>query len=249
MISRLIFNADDFALTALVSAAIVKAHQEGVVTSTTILANCDDKLLEEAVEYAKHNPNLGFGAHLVLTTRRPLLDTHKTLVDAMGNFGVAQDSLDSVDTEEVYMEWKAQLERLSEHFQLTHIDSHHHVHLHPKLRSVVRRLGDEYCIPIRDTKDGFPKRIHADLGFYAETTTLEYLKQVMENNKGLVEIMVHPGYKEDVFLQEISSYVDYRQQELEVLTSKELKDYIHDHNINLVNYGVIQLRRSKSIAK
>ena len=249
MISRLIFNADDFALTALISAAIIEAHQQGVVTSTTILANCDEKLLLEAVEYSKHNPDLGFGAHLVLTTRRPLLETHKTLVDESGNFGLTYDTLDKVDTEEVYMEWKAQLDRLSEHFELTHIDSHHHVHLHPKLRSVVRKLGDEYGIPIRDTKDGFPKRIHADLGFYAENTTFEYLKSIMKKHKGLVEIMVHPGYKDDVFLQEISSYVDYRQTELEVLKSQELKDFIKSNNINLVNYNVIQLRRSNKVAK
>ena len=248
MISRLIINADDFAMTALVSAAIIEAHQQGVVTSTTILGNCDQKLLEEAVEYSKHNPDLGFGAHLALTTRRPLLDTHKTLVDALGNFGVKHETVDQVDPEEVYEEWRAQLNRLSKHFNLTHIDSHHHVHLHPKLRSVVRRLGEEYCIPIRDTKDGFPKRIHADLGFYGEDVTLEYLKDVMENHKGLIEIMVHPGYKDDLFLQEISSYVEMREVELEILKSQELKDYIAANDINLVNYSVIQLRRPKKVA-
>ena len=47
MINRLIVNADDFALTSGISRAIVEAHQKGIVTSTTILGNCDEKLLEE----------------------------------------------------------------------------------------------------------------------------------------------------------------------------------------------------------
>ena len=59
MIKRLIVNADDFALTSDISRAIIESFQNGVVTSTTILANCDAKLLEEAIELSKQNPDLG----------------------------------------------------------------------------------------------------------------------------------------------------------------------------------------------
>ena len=36
---RLIVNADDFGLTPGVSRGILRAHREGLVTSTTVLAN------------------------------------------------------------------------------------------------------------------------------------------------------------------------------------------------------------------
>ena len=103
MIKRLIVNADDFGITSEVSRAIVEAHQKGIVTSTTILANCDDKVLEEAVELSKQNPNLGIGAHLVLTMRAPILKDQPDLIDNMGNFRFNYDDMDEIDLELVYL--------------------------------------------------------------------------------------------------------------------------------------------------
>ena len=244
MIKQLIVNADDFALTSGVSRAIIEAHQKGIVTSTTILGNCDEKLLEDAQCYAESNPKLGFGAHLVLTTRRPILSTHKTLIDEQGNFKYTMQTInESLDVEEVYEEWKAQIERLLNHFKLTHLDSHHHVHLLPYLKPIVLRLSEEYNLPIRDESDGFPRRVKVDIGFYGENATLDYLKGIMDKNTGILEIMVHPGYKNDLFLSEISSYSDKREEELEILTSESIQTFIRDNNIELVNYGIIHLNK------
>lgn len=243
MISRVIINADDFGLTSGVSRAIVEAHRNGIVSSTTVLANCDQKLLEEAQELSKQNPKLGIGAHLVLTTRKPLLDTHKTLVDDMGNFKYRFDTIDDlIDTNEVYAEWKAQIERLQEYFTLTHFDSHHHVHMNPKLSSIAHKLSDEFKLPIRAQHDRFPRQIETELGFYDQAVTTETLINAMSNRKGLIEIMVHPGYADDVFLDEISSYSAMREKELEILTNSEIQDFLKKENIELVNYGVIHLK-------
>lgn len=242
MIKRLIVNADDFGMTSGVSRAIVEAHQKGIVTSTTILANCDDKVLEEAVELSKQNPNLGIGAHLVLTMRAPILKDQPDLIDNMGNFRFNYDDMDEIDPELVYLEWKAQLDRLSQHFKLTHIDSHHHVHMHKTLQPIARRLSKEYKLPLRSEKDNFPFGIKVALGFYKENATIDYLKNVMSEEKGLLEIMVHPGYADDTFLQEISSYSNERQNELEILCSDEIKEFIESEDIELVNYAFIHLK-------
>ncbi len=243
MVTKIIFNADDFALTSDITSAIIESHKNGVVMSTTVLGNADSKLLEEASELSKQNPKLGVGAHLVLTTRKPILSTHTTLVDQAGFFNLSSNSLSSeISLEEVYEEWKAQLTRLKEYFDLTHIDSHHHVHLDPRINKIARRLGREFKLPLRSLRDNFPKEVKADLGFYKETVTLDYLINLMSKQKGLVEVMVHPGYDSDVFLHEISSYTADREKELEILTSPELKDYIKENNIQLVNYGFIKLK-------
>ena len=242
MIKRLIVNADDFGMTSGVSRAIVEAHQKGIVTSTTILANCDDKVLEEAVELSKQNPNLGIGAHLLLTMRAPILKDQPDLIDKMGNFRFNYDDMDEIDPELVYLEWKAQLDRLSQHFKLTHIDSHHHVHMHKTLQPIARRLSKEYKLPLRSEKDNFPFGIKVALDFYKENATIDYLKNVMSEEKGLLEIMVHPGYADDTFLQEISSYSNERQNELDILCSDEIKEFIESEDIELVNYAFIHLK-------
>ncbi len=241
MIKRVIFNADDFALTSGITRAIIEAHELGVVNSTTILGNCDEKLLIEAADLASSHPNLGVGAHLVLTTREPLLDTHKTLVDDQGFFKYKPDTLDdNIDLKELYDEWKAQLNRLKQYFDLTHIDSHHHVHLDDRLHKVVRRLSREFKLPLRSVRDNLPTEVKADLGFYGEYATLEYLQDTMNRFNGLIEFMVHPGYEDDTFLQEISSYNTLRQKELEILCSDKLKNFLKKHHIKNINYAKIK---------
>ncbi len=241
MINRVIFNADDFALTSGITRAIIESHNNGVVMSTTVLGNCDEKLLIEAADLAKQHPKLGVGIHLVLTTRSPLLDTHKTLVDELGNFNIdANTPSDSVDLNEVYDEWKAQIKRISEHFDITHIDSHHHVHLDSRLNKIARRLSREFKLPMRSVRDNLPTEVRCDLGFYDETATLEHLYETMARYSGTLEFMVHPGAKEDLFLEEISRYNAKRYDETVLLTSDELRKFLKDNKIKVTNYRSIK---------
>ena len=66
---ELILNADDFGLTKGVNEGIVRAYREGILTSTTLMANA--LAFDDAVERARANPKLGVGCHLVLTGGRP----------------------------------------------------------------------------------------------------------------------------------------------------------------------------------
>jgi chitin disaccharide deacetylase len=56
---RLIVNADDFGFTRGVSLGIIRAFKEGILTSTTMMANGD--AFEHAVVLAKEHPNLAVG--------------------------------------------------------------------------------------------------------------------------------------------------------------------------------------------
>ena len=57
--SRLIVNADDFGQTRGVNAGIVEAHRNGILTSTTLMAN--GEAFEDAVTLAHGIPELGVG--------------------------------------------------------------------------------------------------------------------------------------------------------------------------------------------
>ena len=61
---RLIVNADDFGLHPLINEGILESHQQGIVTSTSLLASGD--YFEDAVSLAKTTPTLGVGIHICL---------------------------------------------------------------------------------------------------------------------------------------------------------------------------------------
>ena len=82
---RLIINADDFGLTAGVNRAIVEAHENGVVSSATLMAN--GQAFAQAVRLAQSTPRLGVGCHVVLVDGSPLLPRTQvqSLLDRSGN--------------------------------------------------------------------------------------------------------------------------------------------------------------------
>src|SRR5713226_5417840 len=67
---RLIVNGDDFGFTAGTNAGILRGHREGILTSTTIMAN--GAAFDQAVEIALANPGLGVGCHVAVIDGRPV---------------------------------------------------------------------------------------------------------------------------------------------------------------------------------
>jgi predicted glycoside hydrolase/deacetylase ChbG (UPF0249 family) len=106
----LIVNADDFGLTPGVCQGILKAHKEGIVTSTTILINSPH--LDLALNLLTETPKLDLGLHLNITWGKPVLPLSKvkTLVDENGFF-IRNKNFETINPEEVGEEWKAQIEK------------------------------------------------------------------------------------------------------------------------------------------
>jgi chitin disaccharide deacetylase len=149
---RLIINADDFGLTAGVNRGIVEAHEHGVVTSATLMAN--GPAFEEAIGLAKSRPRLGVGCHVVLVDGAPLLNKTAvaSLLDPAGNssgephfregisrFG-ALALMGRLAADEIEAEATAQIRKLqSAGIPVTHLDTHKHTHLFPHvLRPLLR---------------------------------------------------------------------------------------------------------------
>ena len=152
---QLIINADDFGLTSGVNRGILDCFLAGSVTSTTLMVNTPATL--EAIEMAKANPGLGIGLHFNLTLDRPLCSSKEvpTLVDSDGNFpGRAACErkllLGKVKVTDIEREFHAQLDRFTSFgIPLTHIDSHQHIHLFPRVFDVLARCCAERDIPLR----------------------------------------------------------------------------------------------------
>jgi hopanoid biosynthesis associated protein HpnK len=145
-VRRLIINADDFGLTSGVNRAIVEAHESGIVTSATLMAN--GSAFDEAVSLAQARPRLGVGCHVVLVDGVPLVRQTATdsLLDprsrtagsprfreGLGKFA-ALALFGRLAPEEIEAEVTAQIGKVqSSGIAVTHLDSHKHTHMFPSV--------------------------------------------------------------------------------------------------------------------
>ena len=161
---QLIVNADDFGLHPLINAGIIKGHQEGFITSTSLMPSAP--CWQEAVRLAKENPRLGIGVHLTLVGGVPSVlpkEQVSSLLDDDGLFlpdyvaFAKRYYSGAVKKAELEAELRAQVERaLSCGVNITHIDSHQHTHVLPGINSLVLKLSNEYnIIRVRIPKEGY----------------------------------------------------------------------------------------------
>jgi len=137
---RLVVNADDFGFTPDVNAGIVEAHQQGILTATTLMANGD--AFEDAVRLARKVGSLDVGCHLVLTGGRSL-HSGKLLPASVPQLLVAITRRQIP----IYDELAAQVRAIQKAgITPTHLDTHKHTHLAPQVLDAVSRLAAEFGI-------------------------------------------------------------------------------------------------------
>lgn len=145
---KLIVNADDLGRTALINEGIQKAFREGILSSTSVVAN--SPAFDHGLNVARANPALDVGIHLALTEYPPISDSAYLRMLSQKSFGRAflllayatNAQLSAVETE-----FRLQIEKaLRGGIRLTHLDGHNHVHAHPRLAGIVTRLAREYSL-------------------------------------------------------------------------------------------------------
>ena len=149
---RLIVNADDFGWSEAVSAGILHAHANGIVSSTTLMANMPASAA--SVTMLPQAPRLGVGVHLNVCQGRPLCRAMACLAGPDGMIDLKAGTLarrflwSPRVRRAVAAEMEAQIVWALEHgLQPTHLDSHRHVHALPPIFAIVCRLAKRYKIP------------------------------------------------------------------------------------------------------
>lgn len=169
---RLIVNADDFGRSTSINQAVIRAHREGILTTTSLMVN--ESAAEEAVKLARENPGLGVGLHLTLLRGHSALPQSEIpgLVDAAGCFSVsptqtgwryfARRALRNPLRREI----TAQLEKFRQTgLPLDHVNGHLHIHLHPVVFKILMELQPQFGISrIRLTRDLFWLNMRLDSG-------------------------------------------------------------------------------------
>ncbi len=140
----LIVTADDLGLTKSINEGIAKACREGIVTSVSVIPT--GEAFADALKVIKDLGLKGIGAHLALTETKPLLKSSKFYIN---HYPLFKDIIfKKIDLEEIRKELKAQLELLKDSgANITHINSHEHMHMIPEILEILISLAKEFNIP------------------------------------------------------------------------------------------------------
>lgn len=149
---RLIVNADDLGLTSGVTSGIIEAHERGIVTSASLMANLPGAA--RTVRLVRNSPGLGVGLHLNLTAGSPLREspaltwrdgTFLTLFRVVLRVSIAERA-----RQQAWAEMEAQLARARKlGLKPDHLDSHHHIHVFPALRGKFLEMARSLGVPAR----------------------------------------------------------------------------------------------------
>nr|WP_205606381.1 carbohydrate deacetylase [Clostridium butyricum] len=249
----MIINADDFGYSKAVNLGIMESHINGVLTSTTLMANMPG--VDHAVSLLKNMPNLCVGAHLTLTCGKPMLgEKVSTLIKENGYFFKLEDMENKVvqmDTSEIYEEWKTQIRYLlKKGVNLSHIDSHHHVHTFKEHEEIIKVLSEEFNLPVRNCNNVLENKIRfLDLCNYNPIRNMEekyenvriecfkVIEKIIKKNIQYenTEAMCHPAFL-DSYLLENSSFNIARIREVDILCDQLMRDLINKYEIKLCNY-------------
>jgi len=243
---KLIVNADDFGMSKGVNLGILECFKEGVVTSTSLMANMG--AFDHAIEIMKNN-DLDVGIHFNLTIGEPLSPKEKikTLLNETNNLEHNIKRLAVADKNEIRLELMAQLNKfLSTGFSPSHIDFHHELNFSENVLEVTIEIAKEYNLPMRAFEEQSIKKMNEKAVKHSRRFLYEFFGNdltvdsfINELNKAkhekIAEIMTHPAYVDNYLLTK-SGYSLQRAKELQILTTKEVKEFIKDEKIELIGF-------------
>jgi chitin disaccharide deacetylase len=223
----LIVNADDFGRSPGVNRGVIHAHEEGIVTSATLMVRWPSA--EEAAAYAGDHP-LSVGLHLDLGEWQY----------RNGQWQPRYEVLSEPSEEAVAEEIGRQLARFEELLGRppTHLDSHQHVHREDPARTALLRFAHRLGVPVRGLTPGI-----GYIGFHGQDNernplpdaiSVEALvKTIEELPEGVTELGCHPAAEED----HASEYGLERLRELETLCDPMVVAAIERSGIALRSFG------------
>lgn len=146
-------NADDFGRHVLINSAVAKAVDNGCLRSATLMPG--GRAFDDAVDVAKSHPELGVGIHLTLVNGFPVSDP-KDIPSLVTEEGVFLDDYTlfvkaflkgKIRLADVRRELMAQAEKMGKTgLDLTHVDSHQHMHVLPGIFDIALDAADSLHI-------------------------------------------------------------------------------------------------------
>ena len=213
---QLCINADDFGFAPEISKGILFLMEKGLLSSTSIMPMHCEK--EEWKNISKQK-DVSVGLHFSLTS-----GCNQLVENCKNQYSLARKVLSGkIKKADVYKELAFQYETLAGNFsgEITHIDTHQHIHILPAVAEAMKKLSAEKKISyVRLTKEISPgisikktlfnfsagknnQRVPV-FGLnmmgkrFTKKNILSHFKFLKNKNIGKALWIVHPGYKSPV---------------------------------------------------
>jgi predicted glycoside hydrolase/deacetylase ChbG (UPF0249 family) len=225
----LIVNADDFGRSAGINRGIIRAHEHGIVTSTSLMVRWP--AARQAGEYARAHPELSVGLHF---------DLGEWACRSGGKWVQLYHVADENDRKAVLQQVRLQLETFRGLVARnpTHIDSHQHMHLSGPARSILADTARELGVPLRacspkvDYRGDFYGQNENGWSFPEFISVASLIKVLEALREGWTELGCHPGLGRDLD----SMYLDERKLEVKTLCDPRVRAAIVLNGIELRSY-------------
>jgi predicted glycoside hydrolase/deacetylase ChbG (UPF0249 family) len=226
---RIVLHADDFGASADTVRATIECFEQGALTSASIMPAMP--ATAEAAAFARAHPDLDVGVHLTFVgggDERPLSpqDEIPGLVDENGRFLATRTIrlralARRLPVDQIVREMTAQISAVrDEGVEISHVDSHRHVHKLPSFREALARVLPAFGIErVRAVQDVYLRKPRKSPTYWlggrwqkalerAFTTTdhmymptsagdlawEQPLAEIARKLDGTLEVGVHPGY-------------------------------------------------------
>ncbi len=269
--SFLIVNADDYGMTEAISNGILRSIHKGIVSSVSMVVNTP--FFEIAAREIK-DLDVDVGVHLSLNGGKSLTINSKTpFTDDNGDFflwpfnknPIPFFRLNKKSQNLLKSEFRAQIDKFLEAgLEISHLDSHFHIHVLPSITPVIKDIIEEYNIkyirfPFIESiwstinKPTYfilsilakraaillcrrPIRFYglSETGTYCNSNKNIYFDLVNNIKPGVGELMLHPGYHSDENKKYYPLPLEHIENELKFALSEETKKMMEKNRIQIV---------------
>lgn len=253
---KLLVQSDDFGFTKGVTAGILDAIENGIVTCTGLFVNMPSS--QEAALKIKRFPNVCLGIDFNIVSGHCISDPKKipNLVDENGDYIRSTEKYSNPDFgkrelwpyHEVEIELRAQIEMFK---KLTgrmpeYLHPHSISEASPAYIQVIRNLSSEFKIPysrdirtqycfkeFTDTWSKKPFTIENQMNSDALHFMKNHVNELLESE--YFYLSGHAGYV-DAELFRLTTCNIQRCKDHEMMTSKFMKSWILEHKVELITY-------------
>ncbi|MBR3343168.1 MAG: ChbG/HpnK family deacetylase [Solobacterium sp.] len=255
---KLLVQSDDYGITRGTARGTIRAIQNGPVRNTGLFANMP--WAEEVTEWIRpYFEHVAFGIDLNMVNGPSLLGYREVpaLCNEDGIFLSIKENRaldnesngnDHFDSEQVYREFRAQIERFIRLVGKLPDYVHPHAYQTKKTEAVIRRLAGEYHIPYSMNFAKLYDAVMPSMGWYTYGTmeqqlNEEPLRYILEDRTGYLKheygyLITHCGELDSDTLR--LPFNICRLRDLEAMTDPHMKQWIDHNRIELITFRDIK---------